>query len=117
MSWPNIKFSELEKSRIQEVALALKKELTVESQGNKDLALFIKYPPFVEALNKACNKEMDGPCEIANMGYWYFESPLGEWFHFSKSNASQVFFEFLRLIKGFPSDSETANSDPTDESK
>ncbi len=115
MSWPNIKFSELEKSRIQETAIALEKELAVESQDNKDLTLFIKYPPFIEALNKARKKEMDGPWEIANMGYWYFESPLGEWFHFSKTNASQIFFEFLRLIKGFPSDSKTADTDPSNE--
>lgn len=115
MSWLNMKFSELEKSRIQGVAIALKKELTVESQDNKDLALFIKYPPFVEALNTACNKEMDGPCEIANMGYWYFESPLGEWFHFSKSNAHKILGEFLTLIGKIPPDSKTTDANPTDE--
>ena len=114
MSWPNIKFSDLEKHRIQKVAIALEKALTIESQDNKDLALFVKYPPFLEALNKARKNEIDGPWEIANMGYWYFESPLGEWFHFSKSNAHKILSEFLSLISGFPPTREAPGTNPTD---
>ena len=102
MSWPDIVFSEEDKAKFRALAIALEQELEIESQNSKEIEKFAKYPPLVEAINLAKGGNINSPLEISNMGYWYFESPLSEWFHFSKSKVRQTLSDFIRLISGFP---------------
>lgn len=102
MNAPSTVFSEEEKAKFQEIARVLERELDFEGKESNEIAMFSKYPPLVEAIRLAKSGDINAPLEIPNMSHWYFESPLGEWFHFSKSKARRTLSDFMRLISGFP---------------
>ncbi|MBK9447782.1 MAG: hypothetical protein QG616_227 [Pseudomonadota bacterium] len=113
MSQPNIVFSEAEKLKFMRMAEELENALEIERKSVKELSAFIQYRPLVEAIQRAKEKKINSPYELPNMNYWYFESDLGAWFHFSKSKARYALSDFMRAISGFPYEEPSGDSQQT----
>lgn len=101
MSWPDIVFSEEDKNQFQKIACSLERRIAADSNKFKDLERFSLYPPFVEALRLAKEKQIDKPLEVPNMNYWDFETNLQEWCRFEGTG---MLSKFLLAIGGFPYD-------------
>lgn len=101
MSWPDIVFSEEDKNQFQKIAFALERRIAADRSKFKDLERFSQYPPFVEALRLAKEKQIDKPLEVANMNYWFCETNLQEW-TYPGIETGDLLGKFLLAISGFP---------------
>jgi len=101
MSMPR-PFSDDEKERIRKIAVALERELAIESRLNRSICEFSENSQVVEAINRAKAKEIPEPSPLLNLTPWLFWSPLEEWFAKSSSKACELVFKFSAAIKGFP---------------
>jgi len=99
MSWPNIVFSDEEKQKFKEMAVALELRLDADSKNFKDLERFFEYPPLVEAIKLAKEKKINTPFVVPNMNYWYFETEISDWI---RHEGTGMLSGFLLAIKGFP---------------
>lgn len=95
-------FSGEEKEQIRQIAIALERELVLESKLNKHLCEFADSAQVVETIRRAKAKEIASPSPLLNLTPWLFWSPLEEWFAKSDSNACRLVFKFSAVIKGFP---------------
>lgn len=101
MSWPDIVFSEEDKIQFQKIAFALERRIAADRNKFEDLERFSQYPPFVEALRLAKEKQIDKPLEVPNTNYWFFETNLQEWSNLGNETGG-LLGKFLLAIKGFP---------------
>ncbi len=98
----SMNFSDVEREEIREIAIALERELEIETKSNRKLSDFSENDQVVEAIRRAKAKEIVAPCSLFNLTPWLFWSPLEDWFAKSESKASRLVFKFSAAIKGFP---------------
>lgn len=95
-------FTDDEKEKIRQIAIALERDLEIESKLNISLCEFSESIQVVDAIRRAKAKEITAPGPLLNLTPWLFWSPLEDWFARSESNACRLVFKFSAAIKGFP---------------